>query len=244
MFQKKDRTNRRVGHLYHFSQGQTHTELVVNKKTSSPTRLVPRIVGGGLTSFALAAMMYSYAPVAYMDLGVTATAQEAHISISEEVTTEPNAAQLEAEALGLGTDFSIAIPKIHAYANVTRNVSPSNEEEYSKALREGVAQAEGTGLPGGNKRMFLFAHSTNSLLNFDKYNAIFYELKKLSNDDLIFIYYEGEKHVYKVFDEKVVAATDVSWLAPSDEPILILQTCDPPGTSWKRLLVFAKEVGR
>ena len=54
--------------------------------------------------------------------------------------------------------------------------------------------------------------------------------------------YQGTRFNYKVTESRIVDADDVSFIteAQSGEEQLILQTCWPPGTTWKRLLVFAK----
>ena len=54
-------------------------------------------------------------------------------------------------------------------------------------------------------------------------------------------FYKGKRYDYQVFDKKVVEATDVQYLTDkSKEPILTLQTCDPPGSSLRRLIITAK----
>jgi LPXTG-site transpeptidase (sortase) family protein len=149
--------------------------------------------------------------------------------------------QNEAKTYGVSSEFSIVIPKIDAKSDIIANVDVSNEKEYYGALSKGVAHAKGTYFPGQNGRIFLFSHSTNSPLNFSKYNAIFYLLKKLEQDDDIVLYFADKRYDYVVTEKKVIPSDDVSWLTPKvGEEELVLMTCDPPGTSWKRLLVIAK----
>lgn len=145
--------------------------------------------------------------------------------------------------------FSIVIPKIQAKAKVMPNVDAGNKREYLAALKQGVAHAAGTGLPGVetdvNRTIVLFAHSTDAPWNMARYNAVFYLLNKLDKGDKIEIYFQGVKHGYQVEELKVVAATDVSYFAKqTQEEVLILQTCYPPGTTWKRLLVVARPIDK
>jgi len=155
-------------------------------------------------------------------------------------------ASKEAEKYGVTTDFSLVIPKVSAAAKVIPNVNPANEEEYRQALKSGVAHALGSSLPGSDGTIYIFAHSTNSLANVSKYNAIFYQLKDLVAGDKIIIFYEGQRFVYQVTDNLTTTATDTSWLtstpAGGQEEKLVLQTCWPPGTSLKRLIVIARPV--
>jgi len=139
-------------------------------------------------------------------------------------------------------DFSIVIPKIGASAAIIPNVDPSREEAFQPALTKGVAHAQGTYFPGLPGNIYLFAHSTDSFWDVGRYNAIFYLLKDLKEGDEIAVFYQGKRHNYYVTGKQVVDADDVSHItqANTGDEQLILQTCWPPGTTWKRLLVFAR----
>ncbi len=142
------------------------------------------------------------------------------------------------------TNFSIVIPKIAAAAPIVENVDSQNKDAYLKALRRGVAHAAGTSFPLDPGNVYLFAHSTDSFLNFNAYNAVFYLIGKLKKGDEIFIYYRDRKIKYVVEEVKVVDAKDNEYLyGNGSDKLLILQTCYPPGTTLKRLIVIAREVG-
>lgn len=144
----------------------------------------------------------------------------------------------------VSTDFGIVIEKIDANARVVGNVDPSNEGEYTKALQSGVAHAKGTSLPGEVGNMYLFSHSTDAPWNIIRYNAVFYLLRELQPGDKVVILYQGRRYNYVVFDKRIVEAFDTTYLTNKyDKPVLTLQTCDPPGTLWKRLIVRAKLEG-
>lgn len=139
------------------------------------------------------------------------------------------------------TDFGIVIEKINANAKVIANVNPADQKEYLDALTRGVAHAAGTNLPGEKGNIYLFSHSTDSPLNFARYNAVFYLLNKLEVGDRVIIFYQNKRHDYIVFDKAIVPPSDVSYLTNSyDQEVLTLQTCDPPGTTINRLVVRAK----
>lgn len=141
------------------------------------------------------------------------------------------------------TQFSILIPKIGATAKVFPNVDSSNENAFLPVLQEGVAHAKGTVFPGQNGNIYLFAHSADNFWNAGRYNAMFYLLKDLSSGDEVIVFFENLRHSYVVSESKIVEASDVSYLVESQnntDQILLLQTCWPPGTTWKRLIVVAK----
>jgi sortase A len=139
-------------------------------------------------------------------------------------------------------DFSIIIPKINAKAPIIDNVDPSNQEAYIKALKKGVAHAAGTAYPGDVGNVYLFAHSTDAFYNVGHYNAVFFLIGHLNPGDEIDIFYKGRQYIYTVYDKKVVEPTDTKYLGTLTEgdKTLTLQTCYPPGTTLKRLVVLAK----
>ncbi len=138
--------------------------------------------------------------------------------------------------------FSIEIPSIDVFSPVIEGVDPYNPKFYLEDLRNGVAQAKGTGLPGEKKTMYLFAHSSDVPWRITRYNTAFFKLPFVKKGDKIVIRKDGKEFVYKVFDEKTVWPNDVKYLKEDQGNILILQTCVPVGTALQRLLVFAKPI--
>ncbi len=139
------------------------------------------------------------------------------------------------------TDFGIVVEKIGANAPIVANVNAGNPREYNRELQKGVGHAAGTAYPGETGLSFLFAHSVLNPWDVPRYNAVFYLLRELEAGDRIVIFWQGRRYDYIAFDKKVVDASDVQFLYQNySEPILVLQTCDPPGTTWRRLLIFAK----
>lgn len=142
----------------------------------------------------------------------------------------------------VNTQSGIVVEKINANSTVALNVDPGDETEYKRVLKEsGVAHAQGTVLPGEKGNSYLFAHSVGDPWDIAQYNAIFYLLRELVPGDKVVIFRNGWRYDYRVYDKKIVEPTDVSFLtATYEEAVLTLQTCWPPGTVLKRLLVFAK----
>ncbi|AKM82871.1 hypothetical protein A2422_02775 [Candidatus Woesebacteria bacterium RIFOXYC1_FULL_31_51] len=140
-------------------------------------------------------------------------------------------------------DFSIVIPKIDAVAPVFKNVDPFNRNIFIPVLKKGVAHAKGSSLPGEGGNVYIFAHSTDSFYNVGNYNAVFYLLGKLKKGDEIDVYYKEVLYKYSVDEVKVVVATDTKYLKKlKDTETLTLQTCYPPGTTLKRLIVIANKI--
>jgi LPXTG-site transpeptidase (sortase) family protein len=135
--------------------------------------------------------------------------------------------------------FGMEIPALYIDEPIIYNVDPHDKTQYMAALKQGIAHAAGTDLPGYPGLGYYFAHSSEPDLR-NQYNAIFYLLGKLQNNDQVFIWKDGEKYEYRVYDKKVVSPADLSFLSQRyDRPTIVLQTCWPPGTTNMRMLVFA-----
>jgi len=149
------------------------------------------------------------------------------------------------DATPIDRDFGIVIPKLGANARVIPNVDPYDEKAYQTALAKGVAHARGTAYPGQTGSMFLFSHSSVDFYRATQFNSVFYLLNKLETDDEIDVYYQDAQYTYRVTGKKIVEGSDVSYLSGRGSgKTLILMTCWPPGTSLKRLLVFAEIVAQ
>lgn len=223
--------------------------------------LILRTLGNFLFLFAIFGVLATFGPSLYYELnfkisqarGVTYTVPQ-ETSAFGDLLSKKNASQ---SGGGLGeiltgpkerilipkdTDFSILIPKLGASSQVFPNVDPSSEDTFLPVLQRGVAHAQGTFFPGMKGNIYMFAHSTDNFWDVGRYNAIFYLLKDLQPGDDVIVFFENQRHNYAVKETRVVDSDDVSFITQSNtgKEVLILQTCWPPGTTWKRLLVFAE----
>lgn len=178
--------------------------------------------------------------------GVKRTVPNVIISSSSD-SGSANFGSLEAPSensiIPVSTEYGIVIEKINANARIIQGVNPASEKEYVKALSLGVAEALGSTPPGQPGNLYLFSHSTDAPWNIVRLNAVFYLLKELEPGDRVIVFYQNKRFDYVIFDKRVVEANDVSYLTNRyDTPVLTLQTCDPPGTLLKRLIVRAKLV--
>jgi LPXTG-site transpeptidase (sortase) family protein len=162
--------------------------------------------------------------------------------VSYRFVSVKNSSQEKKEMIPVDEDFALVIPKIKINAKVFPGVDASNPKEYLPLLAKGVAQAKGSVEPGEEGNLFIFAHSTDTSLNASRYNAVFYLLNKMEKDDEVIVYYQQEKYLYQVLEKKIIRPEELNdYLKTLKGKTLTLQTCYPPGTTLKRLLVIAKE---
>lgn len=142
----------------------------------------------------------------------------------------------------VNTAFSVVIEEIGVNAPVVADVPVIDEKAYNEALKSGVAHASASAYPSDKPgNTYLFAHASINFWELGKYASVFNLLRKLNYGDRIHVFYKGKTFVYSVVNKEVLKGWNTSPLTrPVVEPILTIQTCDPPGTTLNRLVVTAK----
>jgi LPXTG-site transpeptidase (sortase) family protein len=139
-------------------------------------------------------------------------------------------------------DYGITIPAIYIDEPVVFNVDPNDKNQYTQALKKGIAHASGTAFPDNPGLGYYFAHSSTPEFQ-NQLNAIFYLLGKLQPNDEIFIWHDSQRYEYKVSKTQITQPEDVGFLNETySKETIVLQTCWPPGTTHQRLLVYAERV--
>ncbi len=226
--------------------------------------IILRTIGNFLVLFAIWGMVMTFGPAIYLDVlyrinsmrNVTYVVKNTDTEVAKDTKNIISAPQMPTSGTLFGqlaggnkvevinpvsTQFGIVIPKIGANAPIFPNVDAGKPEIYLPFLQKGVAHAAGTVFPGVKGNTYLFAHSTDSFWNVGSYNAVFYLLKELNNGDEIDVYLNGVRYIYRVVNKLVVNPSDVRFLTeqtPYEQ--LTLQTCWPPGTTFKRLVILAR----
>lgn len=213
-------------------------EVYIPKKSfSSFFRPLLLILSSGFIGISLFGIMFLFWPVLVQEVRYQLILKHQSTASSEKISGFPAGDAWSP----VNTTFSIVVPKIDAKAAIIANIDPSTETNYMEALKTGVAQAAGTCFPGMDCTMYLFAHSAGSAITASRYNAVFYLLRKLESGDQVIVYYYGKKFLYEVTGKEIVTEKDTHYITEvGKEERLILQTCDPPGTTINRLLVFAR----
>lgn len=172
------------------------------------------------------------------DDALVITREEAEKKSADGVLQSPNDVMYPVDE-----DFGIVIPKLSANAPVIPDVDWQDAAVYQRALTKGVAHAAGTAYPGGQGNVFIFSHSGVDFYEAVRYNALFYLLNKLVPGDEIYLFYKGQKFVYRVSAQKTISPEQVEYLkGDPKKQTLTLMTCWPAGTTLKRLIVVADQV--
>jgi len=142
----------------------------------------------------------------------------------------------------INRDFSLVIEKIGLNAPVVMGVSVTDPKKYNEALKDGIAHAITSDLPSTDpSNVYLFAHTSFNFWGINKYATTFNLLRKMNTGDEINIFYRNKRYVYEVVNKEIMTGWNTYPLTrPVLEPILTMQTCDPPGTTFNRLVVTAK----
>ena len=214
------------------------------------------LVGRWLLILGLGALLFFVSPYLYLEgkyyLSQIVRKKEAEVSgfgkILKSIEEESGFAAIirESDLMLLNPvdpEFSVVIPKISVNSAVFANIPVDDEDVWGPVLQKGVAHAKGSYFPDQEGTVYLFGHSTDYIWNVNRFNAVFYLLKEMEAGDRVAVFYKEDRYEYEVTENKIVKTDQLEEINRDFATSrLILQTCWPPGTTWKRLLVFAKPV--
>jgi sortase A len=139
---------------------------------------------------------------------------------------------------------SVTVPKINIQIPIDFALTTSDEGTIEDALKSGAIHYPSSVLPGQNGNAAYFGHSSGNIFNNGKYKFAFTLLHNLTTGDLFYINYSGKTYAYRVFDRQIVPPTQVSVISDTrgKTATAALITCDPPGLSTNRLVVWGEQI--
>jgi len=146
------------------------------------------------------------------------------------------------QQVAVGNESKLIIPKINVDIPVVYDVKTFDETAIQRGLERGVVHYGNTALPGQIGNNVIVGHSSNNFFNNGRYKFAFVLLSRLDEGDNIILHYKGTRYIYRVFNKAIIDANDFRLVQQTDEAVVTLITCDPPGTSWRRLVVQAEQV--
>lgn len=157
-------------------------------------------------------------------------------------TSTPGKKKSPADAQNNQTPYSqdfLTIPKIGISSPIVYSPS-NNESDIQKDLEKGVAHFNDTAMPGERGKILIIGHSSIPSGYQGNYGTVFTTLNDVNNEDEINIYSNNKRYIYKVFKKEITAPVLKNLDEKIDDSVLVLMTCWPPGTTWKRLFIYAK----
>ncbi len=139
---------------------------------------------------------------------------------------------------------TVIVPKINIQIPVDFTTTSMAESVIQESLEEGIVHYPNTALPGQNGNGAYFGHSSSNIFNNGKYKFAFVLLHQLTTGDIFYITYQGKVFAYQVFAKEIVPPTKVSVLndTKGKQATAALITCDPPGLSTNRLVVWGEQI--
>ena len=140
---------------------------------------------------------------------------------------------------------SVTIPKINVQIPLDFSVTTTDESAVESGLKTGVVHYANTAMPGQNGNAAYFGHSAvNIFNNGEKYGFAFTLLHNLTTGDVFYITYSGKTYAYRVFEREVVPPSNVGVINDTrgKQATATLITCDPPGVSTNRLVLWGEQI--
>lgn len=194
------------------------------------------VLGLILVSLGLIILILNYSQIVWLEVGYAWKNSFAPKVVQSNAETAPVPPPVPADSA-----FTIIIPKLDIKTKVIPQVNPYDPEQYRQALSQGVAHAQGTALPDQDGNVFIFAHSTASIVDVNRYNAVFYLLNKLEAEDDVYLFFQNQIYHYEVVEKKIISPKEIKYLKNyRPEQTVTLMTCWPAGTTLKRLLIIGR----
>ncbi|HSX29210.1 MAG TPA: class D sortase [Candidatus Saccharimonadales bacterium] len=138
----------------------------------------------------------------------------------------------------------VIVPKINVQLPVIYGSQSIKEEDVQNLLNDGIFHYPTTALPGQQGNAAYFGHSSNNILNKGRYKFAFVLLHELEPGDIFYLTKDKKVYTYRVYEKRVVEPSDTWVLNPvaGKSATATLITCDPPGTSLHRLVVWGEQI--
>lgn len=151
---------------------------------------------------------------------------------------------LSTDGVAPNNNPEVIIPKIGVQIPVDYSLATVDEASIQNSLNNGVTHYANTVKPGEIGNTAIFGHSSNNIFNKGQYKFAFVLLHKLTVGDTFYLTNNGKSYAYRVFQTKVVNPDETWVLGPVEgkTATATLITCDPPGTTTYRLVVWGEQV--
>ncbi len=133
---------------------------------------------------------------------------------------------------------SIIIPDINVNAPIVFPET-TDEKKLLQELGKGVVFYPDSVLPGQNGNTIILGHSSAYPWDKGKYGSVFSLLGQLKSGGQIIIFYQKHKYVYRVITKEIFKK-NAQISVQNENSQLVLISCWPIGTAWKRIVIMAE----
>ncbi len=161
---------------------------------------------------------------------------------SKNEVTDPGSVNAAGDSDVIFPTFGLSINKLGIKdAVVTTDVLSNNEDIYKPVLLKSLAHYKGSAYPGTDGNAIIYGHSIlPTFYNPKNYLSIFTTLDTLNATDTVNLHWGDTTYTYVVEGMEVVDPKDTRVLRYHNGKTMTLVTCEPPGFTTKRLLVFTR----
>lgn len=151
---------------------------------------------------------------------------------------------LSTDGIAADEQSKVIIPKINVEIPTDYSLTSLEEDIVQEGLEKGVVHYPITSKPGEKGNAAFFGHSSNNLFNPGQYKFAFVLLNKLEDGDMFYLTRDGTVYAYRVFQKQIVNPNETWVLDPvkGKPATAVLITCDPPGTTLQRLVVWGEQI--
>lgn len=152
---------------------------------------------------------------------------------------------LETETLTLkpaSTQFGLTILKLGINQKISANVDYYEPDKLKAALKGGLAHGLDSFFPGELGGVLLIGHPLDNLFDLEHFHPEFYLIKNLEIGDIVNVFYQNVNYPYRVEKKEIKPRTYLNFFDPGSERKLFLVAGDPPGTTFRFLVIEAKEI--
>jgi LPXTG-site transpeptidase (sortase) family protein len=165
-------------------------------------------------------------------------------AIKEVVQSQfPSSSIIEPRFLLTEEKNKISIPSLNLEAPLIY-LETEDKDIIHESLDEGVVHYPSSSLPGERGNVVILGHSAPSGWPDINYDRVFSHIDQLKEGELIYVYFDNYIYPYNVFAKHIFSLDEnEAYLSlPTEEFMLILSTCYPPGKNEKRYVVMARLV--
>lgn len=197
--------------------------------------------------FDLEAISNKVAAGAFSENTVRVTINEIRGASPQRSVLGVNTAQASGNSVAVNTDQSglLEIPSLKISVPL---VWTRDTKNFDTDLKNGVVHYPGTALPGEIGTSYISGHSSNYVWVKSNYNQVFASLNDLHDNETFSITVtsrDGQKSKFNYIVRRrgEYLPNDQAQFINSNQSLVALSTCWPPGTTAKRLVVFGELTG-